>query len=630
MSEFVKLEIPVHNELILKTWRIPNKNPDGSITLTEEYTKTVGENSQYFLIKNEYMNLINSFREKEEDQFIGGMPVQLEKDCLKQLLRTDSGGNLVYIITLKADGERYLMFLSKNGTIYFINRSTDLFYFKNKTSGEPLGFDSSDLIFLFDGELVKHPDDTFEFLIFDVIFYHHNKKVYSWMSNNYTDRHFMINKALTEDLKVIKGFTMSMKPWFSISDILKTDNIYKYIIQQTNKQRKGRQLLKEDGLILQPLDGFYVPFREWNKPNNVQFKWKPPNQLTIDFKIKEINKRLWHLLTKTDQNYNISQKKGKPVPAICIPSDKNLEDYHDGDVAEFRYSRGNNPQGNLFTPVRLRNEKSANSYKTIMSTLDVIKNPFNLDILKPAIQEITQGSGVKEILKNYTKSELILMTLKNKIFFNEKETESIKKIYTLFTESENPSELEFRVFQRGKKGNIIDRFTYFYLLEFLLNNFTGYSNYSIDLILNDPSSKKYRSTYRSLNDIYNGTPESNMYKLDISSFILFPTDKGQQLYNNLVLKLNLSNEIPTDKVIGLKNEKVYNLIRSKKRFSFKIGLWRIDITRILSAYKLSDIKDKNETYELECEYIGKNVPFEIFINSMSNIYKFILNNTSYC
>ena len=627
MVELVKVNIPVHNELILKTWRIPRKNPDGSITVTEEYTKTVGENSEYFTVKNEYMNLIYDFREKEDDQFIGGMPVQLEKDCLKQLLRKDSNGNFVYIMTLKADGERYLMFLSKSGIIYFINRSTDLFYFKNE-AGQPLGMKPTDLIFLFDGELVEHSKGVFEFLIFDVIFYpntdkYNKKKVYSWISNNYTDRHFMINKALKEIN--LPGIDLSMKPWFSISDILKTNNIYKYIIQQTNKQRKGKFSLKEDGIILQPLDGHYVPFREWNKWNNVQFKWKPPNQLTIDFKIKEISTKLWHLLTKTDQNYNISQKKGKPVPAICIPTDKNLEEYHNDDVAEFKYFHGNNPQGNLFVVVRPRNEKSANSYKTIMSTMSVIKNPFDLDILKPSMQ-----GSLKETLKFFSHSELVLIAMKDRLFFNDKEVEGIKKVYNAFIENENPSELEFRIFQRGKKGNVIDRFTYFYLLNFLLNNFKGTYNYSIDIILNEDSKKKRRSTYTSVESIYTSKPESSIYKLDINSYILFPTDKGQQLYNNLVLKLNVSNEVPITDTIGLRNGLLYNLLRSKKRMSFEVGLWRIDITRVLSAYKISELKDKNETYELECEYIGKHVSFDVFITSMSNLYKFILNNTSYC
>ena len=608
--EFV--EIPVYTQIKIKE------------------KEDISENKEYFDVKNEYISLVNIYREKEEDQFIGGMPVQLEKGCLKQLLRMENG-KLVYILTLKADGERYLMFLSKSGVLYFINRSTSIFYFKNNEI--PIGYQPTELVFLFDGELIKHPNGTYEFLIFDVIFYQESGKVYSWMNHSYTDRHFIMNRAINTDLYNFPGLYFSLKPWYPINLIAKTDNIYDYIVKDTNKQRKaaGKYPIVDDGLILQPLDTEYVPFREWNKWNNVQFKWKPPNQLTIDFKIKVINKNLWHLLTKTDQNYNINQLKGKPVPAICEPTDKMNELYHDGDVVEFKYYRGNNPQSNKFVPVRSRNEKSANSYKTIMSTLHVIKNPFTLDILQPAIKELSTGDkNIKDVLMTLSKSDLVLIAMKDRLFFSEREVQQIKNVYEEFRQND---ELEFRVFQRGKKGNVIDRFTYFYFLDFLTRNFKGDYIYTVDLVKNvtNPQDKKYRSTYGSIEDIYRGKIISNQYKQDISSFILFPTDKGQQLYNNLVLKLNLSKEIPTEIVTGLKNEKTKNLIRSKKRISFKINeLWRIDITRILSSYNISELVEKNETYELECEYIGTKIPFEDFVKSMNVLYKFILNNTSYC
>jgi hypothetical protein len=76
-----------------------------------------GENKEYFKIKDEYINLINKFREKAEDQFIGGMPVQLEKNCLSPLFKKDIYNRFDYYLTLKVDGTRYLMSVSKNGVI---------------------------------------------------------------------------------------------------------------------------------------------------------------------------------------------------------------------------------------------------------------------------------------------------------------------------------------------------------------------------------------------------------------------------------------------------------------------------------------------------------------------------------
>ena len=152
--------------------------------------------------------------------------------------------------------------------------------------------------------------------------------------------------------------------------------------------------------------------------DNVQFKWKPSEDQTVDFKIKIINNSNWQLLTKTDQVFNVSQKVGKPVPATCIPTLKNQREFKDGDVAEFVLQNKFNPQKNLFTLVRPRTEKGANSYDTVMSALEAAANPFKLDILRPALELITKGikgNDIKQYISNFSKSQLILCILRIKI-----------------------------------------------------------------------------------------------------------------------------------------------------------------------------------------------------------------------
>ena len=78
----------------------------------------------------------------------------------------------------------------------------------------------------------------------------------------------------------------------------------------------------------------------------------------------------------------------------------------------------------------------------------------------------------------------------------------------------------------------------------------------------------------------------------------------------------------------LKDRTVYNLIRVKHRWSFYFKVWRIDITRVITS--IGGFKSGVETYEIECEFIGKDVLFDDFINSMNQMYKIILLNTSYC
>ena len=99
----------------------------------------------------------------------------------------------------------------------------------------------------------------------------------------------------------------------------------------------------------------------------------------------------------------------------------------------------------------------------------------------------------------------------------------------------------------------------------------------------------------------------------------------------------LSEEVKTNKVTPLKKitkENPYgtnNIIRMKNRYSFTISsLWRLDLTVVKTGYSINDAANNNDTFEIECEFIGRDVPFEHFIKSFSNIYTFILGNTNYC
>ena len=652
-----KVKVPIYSDIILKTWErnvtVPveefvkggirmNQKPvydkKGNIITEQVYKKAVGENKEYFTVKDEYMKLIKDFRENETDQFIGGMPVQLQKDCMGQLLRGTNYQKLIYGITLKVNGVRHLMYLSKSGMVYFIDRVTNFYYFK-RPNQSVIQLKPTDFQFLFDGELVFHEQTKrWEFLIFDVLFYEDRGKLYNWVSNNYYDRLYIMDKAVNRDLKdVFIDFDLTLKTWFPIESIKDTDDIYKYIIERTNKERKllKKPILQEDGLILQPFDGSYITFREWNVYNNVQFKWKPPNELTVDFKIRfnPENKNQWWCLTKTEQNYDVKQPDGSTIHAIIIPTETQKKLYKEGDVVECKLKEMSNPQRNIFIPLRIREDKTeGNSLQTIMSVMEVINNKFTLDILKPAINAIIENTNVEEVLKFYNLSKIILCSVN--IFFTEPEISEIEKIYNVYVENPNKQnyELEFRVYpyiKKGKKENIT-KFTYFYFLDFLMKSGLKHEyNFSIDVLLNDVS--KQNQTIRSTYKNFKLQNPVSMVKRRIDEYRAKPTN-DKQLYNNLTFKLSLSTETETDTIIGLKTQLydriVYNTIRVKQRNSFYAGLWRLDITRVITTMNIKDLT--NETYEIECEYIGKMVPFQTFIESMNFLYKLILQNTSYC
>jgi len=672
-----KEQIPVYSDLIMQQWDVPVGQPmqalgynekgetivagikmtnvynnHGKIVTEREYKTTINENQLYFGIKSEYMGLINNFRENKGDQFIGGMPVQLEKDCVTQLLRGTSYQKLIYGITLKVNGVRHLMFLSKSGIIYFIDRVTNFFYFIRENQ-EIVALKPTEFVFLFDGELVFHEQtQRWEFLIFDVLFYEYRGKIMNWMNNNYYDRLFILSKAVSE--LPIKDFDISVKTWIPIEAIKETNDIYQYVIDKTNQDRMlmRKPILKDDGLILQPFDGVYIPFREWNVYNNIQFKWKPPSQLTVDFKIHipEDVSNEWWLMTKTNQNYNVKQKKGNPLKAIMIPTKSDKLKYKNGDVVECKLNE-EVYERNVFIPITKREDKTeGNSLQTIMSTMNAIENAFTLDNLKPAILSILNNySDPKKVLQFQSMSHLILCAVP--MFFTNAEIKSIENIYNVFIgeESKNETifqelekqytsfgsttqyELEFRVFPYTSGGKeSIKKFTYYYFLDFLRKmGFRHMYEFTIDLVLNEyTKDKTYRSTYTDLNF----KNPINQVKTKIKSYKAIPTS-DKQLYNNLTFKLALSTEKVSDIQVNLKNKMrnenvVYNTIRVKYRDSFYVGLWRIDITRVLTTMNIH--KTGLETYEIECEYIGGKVPFQTFIDSMNFVYKLILGNTSYC
>ena len=604
--------------------------------------KVIVPNQEYLQVKNEYFQLIKDVpNENSGEEFIGGMPIQLEKGCLKELIIKKT-----YLMTLKVDGERFLLFLTSQGYLYLIDRSMN-FYFFIDNNGEGRLRVLNMKPFLFDGELIQHPGH-YEYLIFDTLFYDAKEYISKPYSERYAVAKFALSKVLKRYFKrATNQIIVTLKTWYRLYTVMLSNDVYDYITKETNKDREKGTKLKADGLILQPFDTPYVPFGPWNKYNNVQLKWKPSDQLTIDFKIKVISTNEWNLLTKTDQPYMINQEDGDPIPATCIPSELQREKYYDGDVVEFKFKQTGNPNGNLFVPVRSRNEKDANSLGTIKSTMCVINDSFTLELLKPAIRFLNSNDKTKmdkSFLNIFSVSDLILCLIPQ--FFTKSEQKEMKKIYDTFIKAseEGTVELEFRLFKYGKTGKGLDKFTFYYLQDYLKRMYSFTIEETIDILANKANqvgaesiSGKNRSTYKNLmKDIYEKRPISNDYKEKIKNYTHEPTNPKEKLYNNITFKMEVAKEVKTDKVVGLKSiyrgKSTNNLIRFKERYGFKISpLWRIDLTKVVSAYSLETLPEKNETFECECEFIGPvTTPFEVFIESFSDLYKRILSNTNYC
>ena len=606
------------------------------------------QNKEYLKIFNDYLSLIKDTNPVAGNYFIGGMPVTMDLPCSKQLLRLDSKGNFVNYLTLKVDGERYLLFLSSWGDLFFIDRNMNFYIFIDRESVR-LPFIKEVGRSIFDGEMVLFKSGIYEFFIFDVLYYDSE----SFISKDYYTRYDVCKFALNSVLNSYLYFTgeinltITLKRWFPISDILKSDNIYEYIDSETNKERLVKNKLEADGLIIQPFDTPYIMYGPWIGINNVQFKWKPLEHQTMDFKIKVINNSEWELLTKSNYPFTMP---GSGMKAICVPTDANKKNLKDSDVAEFKYSTSKK----TFQVLRSRPNKQANSQGAIMAVLRFINKPFVLDYLKPALKELTSPSGdddVSPLLSVISKTDLILCS--TEMFFVESknpeynEIGKLKNIYSEFIGSGSKNmELESRLYKNGNPGKNMDKITFNYLLEFLSTQFKMVREVSIDVIEKNEFNykSKYRSSYRSFKDLYTLKSFSNQQKILYSQFDSntprklndkskldkygFYFDENKLLYNEIIFRMSLSEERESKRAVPMS---VGNLIRYKERYSFKVSdLWILDLTRVKSGYSEEGVKLSPETYEVECEFTGpKDTSFEDFLSSYNELYKYLISNSSY-
>jgi len=632
--------------MLFNLYQVPFTDPTGTV-----------QNSEYQIVKAEYLRLTSEHQGQNISEFglvgdfIGGQPVTLENHCFKSLMRTDHNGRFVYHITLKVDGTRYFMFRvgpgPYNGFIYFINRSLAIYKFLDPgmnslvPAQESLGLKG----FLLDGELIYEPPvrqgtntlGKFYYLAFDIL-YHNGLSV---IPMDYYTRNGLLNEFVNGYLQGRfngTNITYSVKQWFNISHILSPGNVYSYIQKETSKLSGITH--KADGLILQSFDGPYVT-GPWNKYNNIQFKWKPLSEQTMDFRIKVTKEPgqvlVWKLLQKNGQEFKIpgTGKKGTKYTAsestdtaICIPTPSNSRQFSDGDVAEFKWSGS----GNRFVLLRAREYgKEPNSLGSIMSIWNFIQDPFTLDSLKPTFKVLTEGNitkpGLKKLLDNYSRSDLVLCILgsgRNGYFFNDSETKKLKQIYDRYIKIEH--ELEFRLTKTQSNA-----FNFEYLFGYLSRNYQWSFARTFDVLKNEQVGT-YRSTYLSEHDIRLGTPAKNQIKKELSSIKI--NNPGKGLYGNFNIKIALSSEQSTKTVVPLliPGKKVNNQIRMKERWSFKMPTmgFIIDLTRVKTGYSLESLAEQRYTYEIEGELTGTEFTFDEFVSNLNKVYIELVKNVNYC
>lgn len=380
-----------------------------------------------------------------------------------------------YSVTEKADGERNLLMVLPNSKVYLINRKNEIKYFGCKLPG----LEGT----LFDGELILKDKDNYNivlFAVFDIYFYKSTdlrsrilNRTEEDIKNNieesrneimvdifknlkidmddeesnimiikkkyfYSDN-VIYDKVIDEEINKLKSKLPLLNPDSEEFRVVK-DNISKLksdtkIFTEATKVLNKEYIYKIDGLVFTPVnlivgdekDGKPAKFGgRWNK----LFKWKPPEENTIDFRVIIMkNEENEHDIRYVNYNGKIVSYKTLLLhvgydPSIhtkfnsCRVLNENLsfkEGYHDtpfyphnpyvknieyayipiinGDIftenrniikdnmiIEFSY-KSSEDEGFWWKPLRVRNNLTPNDYTTATNVWRTIHNPITKEMI---------------------------------------------------------------------------------------------------------------------------------------------------------------------------------------------------------------------------------------------------------
>ena len=272
-------------ELVKYIYIILTEIEGNNILLGNKIQKHITD--QYFSLINKNNNKNNKF-----NKFIAASPVTIHKE---NLIRSTEFPNIYnrYAVTLKADGERYFLFISENGAMYLINTKFDIM-----ACGQTNPSYKNTLI---EGELVDTNINKV-FYAYDMLFNLGQDIRNRWLKTMKRDD--QIEEKFLGRIDFLDRFLKDKNT--KIIDDYKNDKDNRNIIQIKKKpyeysfRNDGSDIFSKikkiwderkmnpfnvDGIILCPIMEHY-PLRGggWKS----LFKWKPPDLNTIDFLVKYV------------------------------------------------------------------------------------------------------------------------------------------------------------------------------------------------------------------------------------------------------------------------------------------------------------------------------------------------------
>ena len=341
---------------------------------------------------HEYQQLI------QKTGFIAADVVALTKNDLNKVQ------NGHYSVTDKADGDRYLLFISAEGRSILIKKQAN-----DTVTCVDIGYQflESARRSLYDGELVKTTNGEYHFLIFDCFFYGgqnvRSLPLYDKDQGKAT-RYKYCQQFNDFDVELptpvipspIKGFICKTYE-FDVGE--KGKNIF--VLTKVLKDHLDEDELKynNDGWIY---TDYTVPYPD-AKQDDFVFKWKPPNKLSIDFYVEFLSQypetsgknRYIEVCLKVGNKQDLIEFKPDGQSFLCrlkvddrgFPLTVGVEDQaiiYNKSIVEFIYEP-KNPEGFKWVPIRFRADKTErgtpNSLRTALSNWRSITQPIPENVI---------------------------------------------------------------------------------------------------------------------------------------------------------------------------------------------------------------------------------------------------------
>jgi mRNA guanylyltransferase len=286
--------------------------------------------------------------------FPGPQPVAIE---IKDLDKLKNG----YMVCEKSDGSRAILLLiniNNKPMCFIINRNNELYFLDLSFKKEV--YEGS----IFDAELIKNKKGEWNLLIHDCMAYNG----ISFLKSNHRLRY-----ACVIDLIVKRYVNRSTDPLN-----IKTKLFYKFgsEIEKTWNHIQKTTENEIDGLIFTPIDGPIVFGRDFSL-----FKWKLPENNTVDFQIIFKNKKVYYYYSSKEtlkiyKMYPSSSENYKNI--INFIKVNKITD--ESPIIEFKIINDD-----YFIPYRYRSDKNVpNGEITVLNTFKNVKEAIQVKDLYSA------------------------------------------------------------------------------------------------------------------------------------------------------------------------------------------------------------------------------------------------------